>query len=120
LLLLGLAGPLYLVLSREPRYAPAVERGRGLAPLVYWPVAALALVWLWRGFAAPRDGAVLLHTGVVLALVAIAWFVVARQRWGVATLALRAVAVLLAVALLGATAQATVSGPDRPAAQTRT
>jgi hypothetical protein len=81
---------------------------------VYWPVTVLASVLLARGFAADRAGNTLLHTGVVLAAVAVAWFVVARQRRGVATAALRVGAVLLAVALLGGTAQATVANPEHP------
>ncbi|MCT2583728.1 DUF6239 family natural product biosynthesis protein [Actinophytocola gossypii] len=114
LLLLGLAAPLYLVLSRDPRFAPAVRLSRRLAPWVYWPVAVLASSWFWRGFTADGDGALLLHTGAILALVALAWFVVAGPRWRPAVAALRIGAGALAVVLLAATAQATVLREDGP------
>ena len=110
LLLAGLAVPLYLALSRDPRFAVAVGVGRRCAPWVFWVVAGFAAVqfafaWL-GGVGAPR-AATLLHTGVVLALVALAWFVVARTRRPVGTVGVRVGAAALAMALIAGAGQAT-------------
>ncbi|MFI7677468.1 DUF6239 family natural product biosynthesis protein [Actinophytocola sp. NPDC049390] len=115
--LLGLlAVPLYLVLSRDPRFARAVGRARRFAPWVFWPAAAFAgeqfvLAWL----AGADDTATALHTGVVLALVALAWFAVAAPRRAASTLGVRLGAALLAAALIAGAGQATVLRPAEPA-----
>lgn len=117
LLLALLAVPLYLVRSRDPRFAPAVDRARRLAPWVFWPAAVLATglfarAWLAGGGPAPT--ATLLHTGVVLALVALAWFAVSRTRRAAGTLSVRLGAGVLAMALVAAAAQAMVLRPADP------
>ncbi|WP_460405349.1 DUF6239 family natural product biosynthesis protein [Actinophytocola sediminis] len=112
LLLAALGAPLYLALSRDRKAARSVDRARRLAPWVFWPVAALAVTQFWLAMfadASRERTAVGLHTAVLLALVALSWFAVARPRRGVR--ALRAGAALVAVGLIAGTAQATVLRP---------
>jgi hypothetical protein len=111
LLLALLAAPLYLVLSRDPRFATAVGRARRFAPWVFWPAAALATVEFGRAWFAEGRTATLLHTSVVLALVALAWFAVSQVRRPVV---LRVGAGVLALVLLAAGAQATLLRPAEP------
>ncbi len=117
LLLALLAVPLYLVLSRDERFAPRVARARRLAPWVFWPAAALAVEQFaraWLGGAGSARAATMLHTGVVLALVAMAWFAVSRPRRAVATVSVRLGAGALAMVLIAGAAQAIVSRPATP------
>jgi hypothetical protein len=113
LLLALLAVPLYLVLSRDERFAPAVGRVRRLGPWVFWPAAALATVEFARAWLAgvPARTATLLHTSVVLALVALAWFAVSRTR---RPAGIRVGAGVLALVLLAGGAQATLLRPAEP------
>lgn len=111
LLLALLAAPLYLVLSRDPRFAPAVGGVRRWAPWVFWPVGVLAAeqfarAWLAGDWTARTETS--LHTGVVLALVAMAWFAVARPRHAAATFGVQLGAVALAMALIAGAGQAMV------------
>lgn len=119
LLLALLAVPLYLVLSRDPRFAPAITRTRRLAPWVFWPVAVVAAGQFWAawlaGVGAARTATVPLHTGVVLALVALAWFAIVRTERAAGTVGVRVGAVVLAMALMGGAAQATVLRSADPA-----
>ncbi len=113
LLLLGLALPLYLILSTDPRFATAVAKSKRAAPWIFAAVSVPALWWLakaWFGSTSPAATATALHTGVVLALVALAWFVIARSR-----IPVRALAAAVASALMLATAQAIVVAPPSPA-----
>lgn len=115
LLLAGLGVPLYLALSRDRRYARAVGRVRRLAPLVFWPVAALAGVQFGTAWFAAVDrerAVILLHTGVLLALVALSWFVVSRGGSRAGSIGLRAGAALVAIALIASTGQAAVLRPE--------
>jgi hypothetical protein len=116
LLLAALALPMYLVMSRDKRFAAAVGLGRRLAPLVCAVVAALAAVQFGRAWLADVDRdrtATLLHTGVLLGLVALVWFAVARPRGRGITVGLRVGAALLGMALLAGAAQAiTMRAPD--------
>ncbi|OLF11281.1 DUF6239 family natural product biosynthesis protein [Actinophytocola xanthii] len=117
LLLAALAAPLYLALSREPRFAPAVARVRRFAPWVFLPLAALAAVPLfgaWFGATGPERTLTLLHTGVLLCLVALGWFVVARPRGRWQGAGLRTGAAVLATALVAGVAQASVLRPEEP------
>lgn len=102
LLLGSLAASLYLVRARDPRAEPF----RRLAPVVFGVTGALAAVefaraWFWGG--SSSAAAVLMHTGVVLALTSLTWFFVSRP--GIAT---RVGAAVLAIVLLGSAAQAVV------------
>jgi hypothetical protein len=101
LVLGALAGALYAVRSTDARFA----RLRGLlglaAPWVVCLAGAGAMVELGRGWAA--GDAIRLHTGVVLAMVALAWFAVGEPRRVV-----RVGAAVVAVALIGGTATAAV------------
>lgn len=111
LLLALLAVPLYLALSRDSRFAPAVGWVRRCAPWVFWPLGILAAAqfaraWL-AGAATARTGT-LLHTGVVLALVAMAWFAVARPRRAGTGIGVQLGAVALAMALIVGAGQVTV------------
>jgi hypothetical protein len=116
LLLLTLILPVYLVLSRDKRFASAVGLGLRLAPLVYAVVAALAAVQFGLALlaGAGRDRtATLLHTGVLLGLVALVWFAVARPRGRRVTIVMWASAALLGMGLLAGAAQAiTMRTPD--------
>jgi hypothetical protein len=115
LLLAALALPIYLVLSRDERFAQAVGLGRRLAPAVFAVVAVLAFVQFGLAALAGRDRATtLLHTGVLLGLVALVWFAIARPRGRTSTVATRVAAALLGVALLAATAQAITMRPLDP------
>ena len=105
LLLALLALPLYLVLSSDPRFSHLVGFGRRFAPWVFWAVAVLAgdqFVRAWLGGGS-------LYTGVVLGLVAMAWFVVSRPRAGAGTVGVRVGAALLAMLLIAGAGQAVVS-----------
>jgi hypothetical protein len=109
LLLAGLVVPMYLVMSRDERFAAAVGLGRRFAPLVWAVVAALAAVQFglaWLAGAGRDRTATLLHTGVLLALVAVVWFAVARPRGRGITLGMRVGAALLGIGLLAGAAQA--------------
>ncbi|MGH3760478.1 DUF6239 family natural product biosynthesis protein [Actinophytocola sp.] len=117
LLLVGLAVPLYLLLSTDERFAPAVGRARRLAPWVFGAAALLALTEFarsWLGQATPAVTATGLHTGVVLALVALAWFAVARPPGRLATAGVRVAAALLGVMLLAGAAHAVMLRPPEP------
>ena len=110
LLLAGLAVPLYLALSRDPRFAGWVELARRCAPWVFWVVAVFAAAQFavaWLGGVGASRAETLLHTGVVLALVALAWFVVARTRRPAGTVGVRVGAAVLAMALIAGAGQAT-------------
>ncbi len=112
-LLAGLAVPLYLVLSTDPRFARLVGAGKAIAPVVIAGCGAVAVWLLCRGWFAGRSAGAtgtLLHTGVVLALVALAWFVAAPPR-----LSVRVLGAVLASALVLATGQAVVLRPAQPA-----
>ena len=115
LLLAALVVPMYLLLSRDERFTRMVSLGRRYAPWVFWPVAALATVQFglaWLGSAAQAR---FLSTGVLLALVALVWFVVARTRRRSVTLGLRVGAALLATGLIAGVAQAVVLRSAEPA-----
>ncbi|MFC4857002.1 DUF6239 family natural product biosynthesis protein [Actinophytocola glycyrrhizae] len=114
LLLALLALPLYLVLSRDERFRPAVDRARRYAPWVFWPAAALAawqFVLAWFAGAGTARTATLLHTGVLLAVVALAWFVITRTRRAASTMSVRFGAAALAMGLIASGAQAMVLRP---------
>lgn len=113
LLLAALAVPLYLVLSRDPARAALVARGRRFAHWVFWLFALLAAARFGQAWLGETEQATtLLHTGVLLGLVAVAWFAVARPRAGV--MASRVGASLLAIGLVAGVAQATVSRQTDP------
>lgn len=117
LLLAALALPLYLILSRDERFARPVGLVRGLAPAVFATLAVFAVVQLgagWLAGAGPERTATVLHTGVLLGLVALVWFAAARPRSRPATVATRAGAALLAMALLAGSAQAILLRPPEP------
>ncbi len=109
-LLLGmLAVALYAVRSTDPRFAPLRAVLRRLAPWVLLGCAAAALLEFGRGWSS--TGAVALHTGTMLAMVGLAWFILCRPRHRSGRLAVRGTAAVLAVALIGGAAQAIVLRP---------
>ena len=116
LLLAGLALPVYLTLSRDERFAPAVAAGRRYAPIVFAVTAVLAGVQFTLALTADTRRATLLHTGVLLALVALVWFAIAQPRGRVVTVGVRVTAAVLGIGLLAATAQAIVLRPPDPVA----
>lgn len=103
LLLAALALPLYLVRSTNPRLATTVDRVCRIAP---WMVGLAGLVALvefgraWLGYGLGDRATAFLHTGVVLALVALAWFVASRPRTRMMTGIVRVIAALVALALI--------------------
>lgn len=104
LLLAGVALPLYLLLSTDPRFTRLVDLGRSAAPWIFVGMTTISAVVLYRAWVAamsPNAMAATLHTGVVLALVTLAWFMLVPP--GAATRMLGAV---VASALVPATAQA--------------
>jgi hypothetical protein len=116
-LLAALALPMYLALSRDPRFAPRVATARRGAVWVFWPLAVVAVLRLgaaWFGTSPPGRTATELHTGVVLGLVAIAWFGIARPRGRVVTISTRVGAAVLALGLVAGAAQAMVLRPGPP------
>lgn len=114
LLLLALALPLYLVLSRDERFAAAVGFGRRCAPLVFAVVGVLAAVQFWRALLVDAGAVTALHTGVLLGLVALVWFAVADPRGRKITMGTRVGAAVLGVALLAGAAQAITARPPDP------
>jgi hypothetical protein len=107
LLLAGIALPLYLLLSTDPRLARVAGLGRAWSPWVFVTMAITSAVVLCRGWFVDmptKTTATTLHTGVVLTFVALAWFVVAPRR-----VVVRVLGALLAWALVLATAQAVTS-----------
>jgi hypothetical protein len=108
LLLAALVLPLYLTLSQAQPYAAMIDRTRRYALWVFWPAALIAAARFAQAWL--DDSAILMHTGVVFALVAVSWYAVARpRRRGV--LVSRVGAWVLAVGLVGSVAQAMVSAP---------
>jgi len=117
LLLAALALPMYLILSRDERFVRPVGLLRGLAPLVFVTLAVFAVLQLgagWFAGAGPDRTATLLHTGVLLGVVALVWFAADRPRGRAATVVTRVSAALVAMALLGASAQAILLRPSDP------
>jgi hypothetical protein len=113
LLLAALAVPLYLVLSRDPARAALVSSGRRFAHWVFWLFAVLAAARFGQAWLGETERATtLLHTGVLLGLVAVAWFAVARPHAGV--MASRVGAGLLAIGLVAGVGQAIVSRQTDP------
>jgi hypothetical protein len=116
LLLVALAVPLFLILSTDARFTQAIGRARRFAPWVFGAAAVLALTEFarsWLDEASPAAAATGLHTGVVLGLVALAWFAVARPRGRLVTTGVRAAAAVLAMLLVAGAAQAVVlRGPE--------
>jgi hypothetical protein len=113
--LAALAGPLVVILKR-------VERLRAFAPWVLTVAGVGAAVEFGRAWLVPLaadDVPVVLYTGVVLALVGLSWFTVCVPRRRLFRVVTHVQAVVLALALVGGTAQATVlrlAGPPPAAA----
>ncbi|TDV41092.1 DUF6239 family natural product biosynthesis protein [Actinophytocola oryzae] len=117
LLLAALALPIYLVRSTDERFARAVGLGRRFAPLVYAVVAALAVAQFglaWFADAGRDRTTTLLHTGVLLGLVALVWFAIARPRGRGVNVGMLVSAAALGVGLLAGTAQAITMRPPDP------
>ncbi|GAA3463679.1 DUF6239 family natural product biosynthesis protein [Saccharothrix longispora] len=121
LLVLLLIAPLYLVLSRDPRFAPAVGRARRFAPWVFWPVALLAadqFARAWLSGTGPERTATLLHTGSAFALVAMSWFAVSRPRRTAGAVGARIGAAALSMVLIWGAAQTMLLHSAGPAGAT--
>lgn len=118
LLLAALALPFYLLLSTDRRFAPTVTRLRRLAPLVFVIAGAAALTEFARAWfvrATPDAATTSLHTGLVFALLALAWYAIVRtpRRRG-ASFGVSAAAAALAVVLLACAANTVVLGTREP------
>jgi Family of unknown function (DUF6239) len=107
LILAALALPLYLVRSTNPRLAGMVDRACRIAPWVVGLAGLVALVEFGRAWLGD-NGPTFLHTGVVLALVALAWFVASRPRTRTMTGIVRVAAALVALALIAGAQHAMV------------
>jgi hypothetical protein len=103
LLLAGLAAPIFLMLSGDPRFG----RVHRLAPWVFAPTGAFALVEFGRAVLGGGNPAVL-PTGIVLALMGLSWFALCAPGGRLATVAARIEAALLANAALAGSAYAIV------------
>lgn len=117
LLLAALALPMYLVLSHDERFAPAVGQARRAAPLIFTALAAYAAIQFgtaWWAGAGPDRTATVLHTGVLLGLVALTWFALSRPSNRAITAGTRVAAALLAMAVLAGAAQAVTMRPPEP------
>jgi hypothetical protein len=120
LVLVALAGPLFLILSRDKRFETAVRRIRSLAPWVVSVSAVLAAVEFVRAWLSHRNAdslAIVLYSGVTLALVGLSWFTVCGPRRRLVRVVIQLEAAVLAIAVMGGAAQATVLrlGDSRPA-----
>jgi hypothetical protein len=105
LVLAALGAPMFLILSRDPRFETVRTLLRRIAPWVVTVAAALACVEFVRA-ALRIAGAstVVLPTGVVLALIGLSWFTVCPPGNRVATLLVRLEAAVLANAVLAGSA----------------
>jgi Family of unknown function (DUF6239) len=113
LLLAVAAVPLFMVRSDNPRLA----RVRRFAPWMLSLLGGLALIEFaraWLSAARPEATAVLLHTGVVLALTALCWFIACRPDGRVMRLVVSLEAAVIAMALMAGAAHATVLRPPYP------
>jgi hypothetical protein len=116
LLLAGLALPMYLVLSTDQRFAPAVARLRRLAPWVFVLTGSLALAEFARAWFTRTAPATSPQTGVVFALLALAWYAIVRTpRRRAATLGVTTAAAGLAVVLLACAANVVAQSLPEPA-----
>jgi hypothetical protein len=109
LVLIGLAAPMYLILSKDPRFETFRGVLRRMAPWVLTVAAVLACVEFTRALARFGDAgtvAVVLPTGVVIALVGLSWFTVCGTGNRVAAVLLRIEAAVLANAVLAGSAYA--------------
>ncbi len=117
LVMAALAIPLYLIGSRDPRFAALVRLGRAFAPWLLMFTTVLATVQFgraWLGDARPEATTALLHSGVVFALVGLAWFAAWLPRGRLGAVVVRGQAVLLAIALVAGAAFAVVHRPPYP------
>jgi hypothetical protein len=105
LILAGIAVPLILAMSRTP--SPATRYAERFAPLVLAVAAAAALVEFGRAVLTGGN-TVLLHTGLMLALVGLSWYTLGLPRWRPGTVALHVTAAVLATAALAGAGYATV------------
>jgi hypothetical protein len=107
LVLAGLAAPMYLILSKDPRFGTLRGVLRRLAPWMVTVAAVLACVEFTRALLRIGDAtamAVVLPTGVVVALVGLSWFTVCGPGNRVAAVLVRIEAALLANAVLAGSA----------------
>jgi hypothetical protein len=113
-LLGALAGALYAVRSTDPRFARLRAMLRLAGPWLVGLTGVAAMVEFVRGWLA--GDAIPLHTGVLLAMVALAWSVVCAPGRRFDRMVARATAVVVAVALVGSSAKAMVLRPPDPVA----
>lgn len=115
LMLAALAGALYAVRSTDPRFARLRTMLRLASPWLVGLAGVAAMVQFVRGWLA--GDAVPLHTGVMLAMVALAWSLVCAPGRRFGRMVERATVVVVAVALVGSTAQAMVLRPPDGSSQ---
>ena len=106
LILAGIAVPLVLAMSRAPGAITATRYAERFAPWVLAVAATAAFVEFARallGGGDPAARAILVHTGLMLALVGLSWYTLGLPRWRPGSLAVQIVAAGLAgAAILGA------------------
>ncbi|SFB25398.1 hypothetical protein SAMN05216266_10724 [Amycolatopsis marina] len=110
-LLVALAVPVTVSRAREPWLVSAATRIARLAPWVVGTAAAAAATEFGRAWLGDRgqDGvAVLLHTGLAIALVGLSWSTICRPRSPRTLTAVRIVAWGLASTLVAAAGHATI------------
>jgi hypothetical protein len=104
-----LAGPLFLSMSKDPRHEAVRRRLRAPAPWLVSGAAVFAFVefvrvLLWSGDTARM--AVVLHSGIMVALVGLSWFTVCGPSPRITGLLVRIEAAVLGNAVLAASAYA--------------
>jgi len=104
LILAAIAVPLVLAMSRAPGAVTASGHARRFAPWVLAGAATAAFIEFGRAVLGSWDTstqATLLHTGLMLALVGLAWYTFGLPRWRPGSVAVQIVAATLASAAIG-------------------
>jgi hypothetical protein len=100
LILAAIAVPLVLAMSRAPGAVSATRHAERLAPWVLAIAAAAAFVEFTRALLGSGDKAILLHTGLMLALAGLSWSTFGLPRWRPGSVAVQIMAAGLAGAAI--------------------
>lgn len=101
LILAGIAVPFVLTLARSPGAVTATRYASRFAPWVITAATAAAFIEFTRALAVGgADKAVLLHTGLMLALVGLSWYTFGLPRWRPGGVAVQVLASALASATI--------------------
>ena len=89
LILAGVGFPFVLAVSRSPGAITATRHARRFAPWVLAVSAAAAFTEFARAVLGGGDQAILLHTGLMIALVGLSWYTFGLPRWRPGSVAVR-------------------------------